>query len=180
MGEEPFYRAVEEHGVPQVDDAVEASEDLKFQERWWKFERAIWVFFLLVLIADALGAFGRGWLAKAQLKDPASGMNVKYERVERAGTPSTMQISLQPEAVQNGQAQLFVSDSLLQDLGAQRIVPQPEKSVVGGGGVTYTFPASGGAAELQIALEPKSPGVHRFRMQVAGRQAVEARVVVMP
>jgi hypothetical protein len=180
MAEQRLTNPVSGDEVPKVDNAVSIGEDLQFQERWWKFERLVWGFFVLVLLADVLGLFGRGWLAKAQLKEPNSGMVVDYERVERASTPSIMRIDFGPDAVVNHQLQLFVSESLVKELGTQRVVPQPEHSSIGDDGITYTFPAQGGKTEVQFALESSFPGVHRFTLQVPGKKAVGARVVVMP
>lgn len=167
--------------VPKVDRAVAIGEDLGFQETWWKFERAIWIFFLLILIADVLGVFGRGWLAKAKLNIPGSTLAVDYERVERASTPSIMRIRFLPGSEHDGAVHLFVNDKLLKELGTQRVAPEPERSVVGNGGVTYTFPVQGdGETEIQLALEPSFPGLHTFRLQVPGKQPVSARVAVVP
>ena len=155
-------------------------EDLQFQERWWKLERLIWSFFVLVLLADVLGVFGRGWLAKATLAEPDSGIIVDYERVERASTPSIMTIKVLPEGVSDGMLQLFVSDSVVKQLGAQRIAPQPERSVIGNGGITYFFPVSGANPDVQIALEPSFPGYRGFTLQVVGKKAIGAHIVVVP
>ncbi len=166
--------------VPKVDNAVAVGEDLEFQERWWKLERLIWSLFALILIADVLGFFGRGWFAKARLLEPDSGIAVNYERVERASTPSIMTIRFLPESIVNGSAQLFVSNSIVKQLGAQRIAPQPERSIIGDGGITYSFAASGSDADVQIALEPSFPGYREFSLQVPGKKSVGAHVVVVP
>lgn len=159
---------------------VAVGEDLQFQRRWWKFERIIWSFFLVLLLADVLGLFGRGWLAKAQRTDPAQTVTLDYERIERASTPSIMTFYLKPAAIEDGKIQLFVSDNLVKTLGAQRISPQPETSTLGNGGITYTFAATQAPATAEIQLQPSFPGVHRFRVQVNGGQAIEGNVVVVP
>ena len=75
-----LFDPVSGNEVPKVDNAVAVGEDLRFQERWWTFERVVWSIFSLILLADVLGVFGRGWLAKAELNNGNSGMHVKYER----------------------------------------------------------------------------------------------------
>ena len=176
-----MYTPVTGDEVPKVDNAVAVGEDLGFQERWWSLERMVWGVFALILLADVLGVFGRGWLSKAELHNPASGMAVKYERVQRAMTPSVISIQLAPQAVHNGTVQLFVSSTLVQELGAQRIIPQPEHSAIGGGGITYTF-LTNGTEPLTVNLELQSsfPGVHGFTLRIPGLQAAGARVVVVP
>jgi len=172
---------VRDERIPRVDDAVQVGEDLQFQERWWKFERVVWIFFLLVLVADALGAFGQGWLARSEDHRPGSGIDVWYDRVERAETSTVLRVQFRPEVVTDGKARLFVSDSVVKSLGAQRVSPQPESSAIGNGGITYTFPVDPvKPGDVQISMQPEAPEVARFTVQVPGREAVTKRVVVMP
>jgi hypothetical protein len=76
-----------EDSVPKVDGGIAVGENLDFHRKWWKFERAIWIFFLMILIADALGAFGRGWLSNSTKSAAAQTLTFDYERIERASTP---------------------------------------------------------------------------------------------
>lgn len=178
MSEQTFLSPVED-SVPKAGE-VAVGEDLDFQRAWWRFERGIWIFFLLVLIADLLGLFGRGWLAKAKATDPDQTLTLNYERIERASTPSIMTLHFGPPAIRNGEIKVFVSEDVVKSLGAQRISPQPEVSVIGDGGITYTFAATETPATAEIALSPSFPGVHRFRIQVAGGQPIDGHVVVVP
>ena len=167
--------------VPKIDNAVAVGEDLRFQERWWSFERIIWGFFALILLADVLGVFGRGWLAKAEIKNPNTSMFVKYERVQRAMTPSVVSIQFLPAAVHNNNVQIYVSNSMVKDLGMSRIIPQPAQSTIGDGGILYTFPTQGREPlTIDFELQSSFPGVHPFTMQVPGMQAAGGRVVVVP
>jgi hypothetical protein len=175
---QPFMSDVED-SVPKVGQ-VAVGEDLTFQRRWWKFERAIWLFFLLILIADLLGLFGRGWLAKAQVTDAGHLVTLDYERFERASTPSIMTFRFTPAAIKDGHIQLYVSEDLIKPLGAQRISPQPSSSILGSDGITYLFPATQTPATVEIQLEPSFPGRHRFRVQVDGGQPIDGNVIVVP
>jgi len=165
--------------VPKVGE-VAVGEDLEFQRRWWQFERAIWTFFLLVLLADLLGLFGRGWLAKAKRTDSAQTVTLDYERIERASTPSIMTFHFKPAAIRNGRIALYVSEDLIKSLGAQRISPQPLTSAMGDNGILYTFPVTTTPATAEIELEPSFPGPHHFRVQVSGGQSIDASVFVVP
>jgi len=178
MSARDFTSAVED-SVPKVEE-IAVGENLDFQRQWWRFERGIWIFFLLILIADVLGVFGRGWLAKAQRTDDAHAMTLDYERVERASTPSIMTFHFMASAINNGKVQLFISEDIVKALGAQRIAPQPESSTIGNGGVTYVFPAAGAPATVQIQLESSFPGIHHFRTQVAGGESIGGIITVVP
>ncbi|HLI76817.1 MAG TPA: hypothetical protein VKV02_07720 [Acidobacteriaceae bacterium] len=166
--------------VPKVDGTIAVGEDLEFQRRWWKFEKVVWSFFVLLLIADLAGALGRGPLANAKRETADGTLQVKYERIQRENTSSIMTLLPGQAAVHDGKLQLFVSDSILKEFGAQRIIPQPETSVVGAGGVTYTFPATSTPMTVQFELKPSFIGLHPFTIGVPGDEPVQAKAFVLP
>jgi hypothetical protein len=174
----PFTSPVED-SVPKVDGTVAVGEDLGFQRNWWRFEKAIWWFFLLILVCDVAGLFGRGYLAKASAHATDQTLVLDYERVERAGTPSIMTLHFDRSAIHDGHIQVFVSQSVVKELGAQRISPQPVLTTLNNGGMTYTF-AADGPCIAEIALSPSFPGKHHFSMHVVGGQAIDANVFVVP
>jgi hypothetical protein len=166
--------------IPRVEDAVSVGEDLEFQRRWWRFEKAAWVLLAVVLVADALGAFGRGWLARGERHAADGTLRLRYERIERTGTPSNLIIDFGPSAVHDQKVRLFSSESIVKELGAQRIIPQPTLSEIGPGGITYTFPATGSPASISIALQPSFPGIHHLELHVPGAAPIRATIVVLP
>src|SRR5436309_3501365 len=114
-----------EDSVPKVEGDVAVGEDLEFQRKWWKFEKIIWPILMVIVLVDPLGGFGRGWLAKAQRSTPDGALTLDYERIARASTPSVMTFKFGQNAIHNGRIILFVSESVVKPLGAQRIAPQP-------------------------------------------------------
>lgn len=179
MAKVPFESPVED-SVPKISDQVAVGEDLEFQRKWWRFEEIVWPILLLIVVADVLGAFGRGWLAKGHAETPDHALTLDYERVERASTPSIMMFRFGDAAIHHGRILLYVSDSIVKPLGAQRVSPQPAMSSVGNGGITYVFPASTSPASIQIQLEPSFPGLHSFRVQVEGSSPIQRNVLVVP
>ena len=179
MSDVAFEKPVED-SVTKINDEVAVGEDLEFQRRWWKFEKATWIVFSLLLLLTLLGAFGRGPLSHARAHSPA--LDVRYERVERTGTPAMLEVDFAPEIVQTGKLHLFISQSMVKELGAQRVIPAPETSALGNGGVTYTFPATIPPATVMIELQPSGPGVFRFQIADPDTSTapIERRVVVMP
>lgn len=161
-------------------DQIAVGEDLDFQRKWWLLEKIVWPILLLLVLCDVLGVFGRGWLSKARQSTPDNALALEYERMERASTPSIMTFHFGPEAIHNGHIVLYVSDSIVKPLGAQRISPQPVVSTIGDNGITYTFAASVTPASVQIALEPSFPGLHKFRVQVQGSAPIDGTVFVWP
>jgi hypothetical protein len=179
MATEAFSKPVEDT-VAKVNDEIAVGEDLDFQRKWWRFENAVWVFFTIVIILDLAGVFGRGPVAKTERHAADGTFDVKYERIERTDSPSMLTIQFAQSAIQNGAIRLFVSNSLVAQLGAQRVIPAPQQTTVGDGGLTYTFPATRAPATVALALEPAGPGIFDFTLGVAGAAPVQARIVVVP
>lgn len=175
----PSTKPVED-SVPRVNNEVAVGEDLDFQRKWWRFENAAWVFFTLIIVLDLAGLFGRGPIAKAERRSKDGTIDVKYERIERTNSPSILTIQFGQSAIQDGKINLYVSESVVKGLGNQRVIPAPQTTVVGDGGLIYTFPASKVPATIDFALEPVAPGIHDFAIGVVGAQPIHAKVYVVP
>lgn len=177
----PVRTSPVEDNISKVEDDLAVGEDLEFQRRWWRFERAVWWIFVLTIVLDLAGVFGRGPLAKAGDKTADGAMNLRYERFERFETPSILTIHFGPAAVRNGRIQLWVNDEVIKGLGNQRIIPEPQSSVLAEGGILYTFPVGRGSDSIEFALQPSSPGIKHFtlRLPEAGDQMTK-RVIVYP
>jgi len=169
-----------QNSVQKVNDEVAVGSDLDFQRRWWRFERIIWILFLILVVLDALGFFGRGWAAKAHRRTSDGAMDLKYERVERYRTPSVLTIEFGPNAIHDEKVQLWVSETLVKPLGNQRVMPQPASSVVGQRGILYTFPATTNPASVEFAMEPSSVGVVPLSLRVPGAEGLTVKIMVMP
>jgi hypothetical protein len=174
------YESRVEDSVPKVDNEIAVGEDLEFQRKWWKFEKVVWPILLLIVIVDLLGGFGRGWLSKVRRTTPDHALTFDYERIERGSTPSVMTFQFSPAAIHDGRVILHVSNSIVKELGAQRVSPQPSVSSIGNGGLTYVFPATGGQSSVQIELQPSFPGLHKFRIQVEGSTPIDGKIAVLP
>lgn len=179
MGAKPKTKPIEDT-VSRVNDEVAVGEDLEFQRKWWRFETAIWIVLTIIVILDLLGAFGRGYLAKAEANAIDGSVHVKYERIERFKTPSIMRVELGPGAVHDGKVRLWTSESLVTDLGNQRVIPQPQASVVGNGGTLYTFEATQNPMMVEFALEPGNMGVYDLSLGVEGLERLKLKIYVMP
>ena len=169
-----------EDSVERVNDEIAVGEDLTFQRKWWRFENAVWVFFTLIIVLDLAGLFGRGPIAKATRSAPDGSILVKYERIERTSSPSILTLQFAQSAIQDGKIKLFVSNGLVKSLGTQRVIPAPQETVVGEGGLTYSFPASRPPASVDLELQPTGPGLFDFTVGVVGAAPVHAKIFVVP
>jgi uncharacterized membrane protein YcaP (DUF421 family) len=83
-------------------------------------------------------------------------------------------------SVQNEAVQLWTSDSLVKPLGTHRVIPQPASSVLGGGGMLYTFPASTVPLTVEFQMQPAAIGSSELKLQMPGRATVRLHIFVMP
>lgn len=166
--------------VPKVDDEIAVGEDLDFQRKWWRFERRVWIAFTALIILALAGVFGRGPLAKASIHAGDGSMSLSYDRIQRTGTPSVLRVELDKPPVQNGEIHILASESIARELGAQRIIPQPQSTMIGEGGYTYTFPVSTLPAAIELALEPTGPGRFVFKISIPGGTGLEGHIIVLP
>jgi hypothetical protein len=140
----------------------------------------VWAVFTLIIVLDLCGLFGRGPVAKAERRTADGTIDVKYERIERTDSPSILTVRLGQPAIVHGQIKLYISQSLVQGLGTQRIIPAPQATEIGNGGLTYTFLATKPPASVDLALQPSGPGLYEFTIGVVGAQPVHAKVFVVP
>jgi hypothetical protein len=179
MVAEPFSTPVKD-SVAKVNDEIQVGENLDFQRKWWRFENILWIFFALIIVLDIAGLFGRGPVAKAERRSPDGTIDVKYERIERTDSPSMLSIQFGPTAIRDGKVNLYVSQSLVKELGTQRVVPNPLTTQIGDGGLVFAFPASKVPASVDLALAPTGPGVYDFTIGVVGAAPIHAKVFVVP
>jgi hypothetical protein len=174
----PFERPVTD-SVAKINDEVAVGEDLQFQRQGWRFERVVWVIFTVLIVLDLAGVFGRGPLANAAARSADDAFDVSYERIERSGTPSIMTVKIH-SAADDGHVELFMSDSALSDLGLQRVIPAPERTTLGAGGLTYTFPTGALPAVVRFEFEPVGMGIYHLQVGVPRRVPVYLAVAVVP
>ncbi len=182
-----MHTAPVEDSVAKIGNELAVGENLEFQRKWWRFEKVAWICFVLIVLLDIAGVFGRGPAAKAHVATRGGTMVVDYERIERFSTPSILTIHFNASAVHDGKIQVWVGDSVTNQLGNQRIVPQPLTSTIGNGGILYTFLSTPLPDSISFALQPANPGISHFQLRIPGARLAgqpldefDARIVVMP
>jgi hypothetical protein len=176
----PIHRTPAEDTVPKVNNELAVGEDVEFQRRWWKFEKVVWIVFAALIVLDLAGLFGRGPVAKAHAATTDGALSVNYERIERTGTPSRLTVKFGELAIRNNQVHMWVSDDLVTKLGNRLIAPQPATSVIGDGGLHYSFPATTKPAEAVFSLQPPAPGLFNLTLHVDGSPNLHLKILVMP
>ena len=165
--------------VAKINDEIAVGEDLDFQRRWWRFEHAAWIFFVVIILLDLAGAFGRGPLANAEAQSADHGVEATYERIERSGTPSMMTVKIN-DAADSKDVELYISDSAVGGLGLQRVIPAPVSTTIGNGGLTYQFPRGSLPATVRLEFEPVRAGLYHLAVGAPAQAPLRMTIVVVP
>jgi hypothetical protein len=166
----------------RVDGVLDVGEDIDFERRWWRMERAIRVVQGLLLVVGLAGILGRGPLNEADAQSERQGLRVHYERVARFRTPTVLDITIKRPALTDSTARIWVSQRYLDAVPVSRTLPQPREVMLVADGQVYVFPVAPAAdsAQLRFYLEPGSLGSQRGAVGPAGTRPVSFSQTVLP
>lgn len=171
-----------ERELPEVSNDLTEGFDPEFEKKWWTAEHVSWLVMIIVLIAGLCGFLGRGAWSRRTIDASANGFTIKYERVVRYKTPTLIIVRFHPDAMQGQHLLLRISDTVVQQLGEQLVVPQPTASTVVPGGLLYSFPInnSGQPQQVSLGLEPATVGPVQIQLQIPGRPPFTRSVFALP
>lgn len=162
--------------------SLEVSQDLEFQQREWKFERAGWVAMAVLILLALLGLFGSGPLSQGTEQAPGGGLEVGYERFARQMSPLELQIRLPVVAAEEGQITVFIDRQYLKSFQIEDISPSPERVVEAGDWMIYSFHVTepGQPGEISFHLTAQRSGVLAGRAGLDGGEEVEFSQFIFP
>jgi hypothetical protein len=178
------------HTLDAVDDELEIGFDQKFERKWRRLELASQVVMGLFVLAALAGLFGRGPFSHRTYRTADGRLALDFEPVVRAGT--TTQITVHfftPEGSKpTGEgaadpARLFVSSTVMEPLGLQRVIPQPDgaKAVAGGAVYQFAIPATADSAAVRFMLKPSGIGLVSAEVSDISRgRSLAWRQLVLP
>lgn len=129
-------------------------EDMRFQRRYWLFERIGWAILALVVAAATAGIFAGGPLSAAA--GTGDGFDATYERFARRGIDLTMTVTLPAGRT------LWVQGMGGFDVAA--IDPTPATVRSERGGLAYDFTPGGGMIVATFRLKPRDWGRQRLML----------------
>ncbi len=164
-----------------VDD-LQVDQDLEFQRREWKLERTGWLIMGLLVLAALLGVFGSGLLSGAVAGSPNGQLQVGYQRFARQQTTSELQVRVQPGAVQEGKARIWVDAAYLESFQIERILPEPESVEVSPERLTYVFDVRNADRPMEVVFFglPQKVGWRTGRAGLDGGQEVTFGQLIYP
>jgi hypothetical protein len=158
---------------PDVD------EDLAFQLKDWRVQRAGWAVLTLILAAGLSGLFGPGPLSNATASDGYA-LHVQYERFVRHGGQTNLTVRL--ASADPGPLQVTIGREYLSAFHVRQILPAPVRVQAGDSDLVYTFegPRQSGPVELKFFLQPESLGSHAGNLSAGPGPAVTLRQFTYP
>jgi hypothetical protein len=150
-----------------------------FQRREYLFERTGWVLMGLILIAAAVGLFGKGWLSEAVLSQDT--FRMEYDRFLHAGDITSLRLEIPAERQEEGIIAVAFPNHYLHKFRIERIVPEPESSAHGDQTVFwFTVTRTGQPVTLLFRLEPQEMGRLNGTIYVNGANGHDFHQFIYP
>ncbi|MGN6328765.1 MAG: hypothetical protein ACTHL5_07480 [Rhodanobacter sp.] len=168
--------------MPTKDRSIQIEEDLTYQRREWRFERAGWAVIAMLLLAGLLGLLGYGPLSQTQVGTQGALM-MSYDRLQRASAPTEYHFQADASLARNGQLRLRFDDALLDEVEMESILPEPVQTRAGPGYTEFVFAmdgAEGPPARLQFQFKPATFGHVRGRVRTQGAEPLVIDQIILP
>lgn len=151
---------------------LDVDQDLDIQKKEWVIRRTFLVVMAVILLLGMTGLFGTGPLSSATAGDAGEGLALGYERFVRHGGESSLEFEIHPDQVADGQVELWISSSYLDDLIIEQYSIQPDQVRAQGDRHVFVF----------LAEDPGEPITLGFsiRPDTIGRLSGEAGIIEGP
>jgi hypothetical protein len=165
-----------------INNELALGDDRDFERIWWRIEIGLWTFLVAVLVLALIGLLGHGPLAYKELSTSDKALEIRYERIAHYKSPAILQVRVHPQVFRDGKAYLHLSRVTVHGMGAQRIIPQPEKSMPDDDGISYLFPPEDPSLPLIVsfALEPSRAGLFRQEVRTDPDHKLFFNSIVLP
>lgn len=162
--------------------SLEIEEDIKFQLWEWRASRLGWGLMAVVLLAAALGVFGVGVFSGTTRKTEGGLLEVEYERFGRHRAPTSLVLSLGPEAVRDGKVRLWLDREYLHGLNIESITPEPDSVETQEDRLIYAFNAaeSGLPVLINYSLQTDHLGLRQGRVGIEDGPGVDFWQLIYP
>jgi hypothetical protein len=134
---------------------LQIEQDVAFQRREWRMERAGWVALATFVIAAAAGLFGDGPLSHATASDQSRQLVIRYQRFVRASASSELHLQVSASAANSGEITVWADRAYLRDVEVSSIVPEPTRVSQLGKHIVYAFAVAAAAESSEIAFRYK-------------------------
>jgi len=176
-----------------IDEELEVGFDQKFEKKWRRLEIGSQGVMVLIVLAALAGLFGRGPFSHRTHRTSDGRLAVDFEPLARWGTTTQVTVHLSSPITSSAaprgegatvQARVFVSNEIVEPLGLQQVIPQPNATEAIGGGAVYDFaiPPGQDSALVRFVLKPSTVGLvtAEVREGDAGSESLSWTQMVLP
>jgi hypothetical protein len=158
-------------------EGLSLGQDLRFEKRWWAFQRVCWALSLVLILLGVAGAFGRGPLSSRELHAKTFGL--RYSKVERLFNPSELEVVVQPADART--LELTIPGEYEACLPVVGATPTPQSERLGPRGRTLLFAAGALDQEqtIRLSIKPKRSGSCAGRFEMGG-DSLDISQLVLP
>lgn len=141
---------------------LEIDQDIEFQQREWRVQRVFWGVLLLIVLLALLGLFGTGPISSATAGSGDEGLRLSYQRFVRHGGEAELEFEVQPDQVQDGQVEIWISFSYLNDLTIEQYSIQPEEVRAGRDRHVFVFLVEESDEPVTVRLSIRPDKIGRY------------------
>ncbi|WP_409289777.1 hypothetical protein [Pseudomonas sp. KCJK8927] len=132
-------------------------EDMRMQQRVWRFERVGWYVLTVIVVLALAGLFGNGPLSNRQATSSDGRVEVEYQRLSRSGTTDKLRITVRGTGGEP--VMLMLGGSLLRKASIETLQPEPQTSFSHGNALLLQLGTSqDGIATLYLTLRSEYVG----------------------
>ena len=166
----PMSKPGKSAGPPSFEDSP------RFYEREWLIQRIGWTVLVLFLLVGAAGLLGKGPMAHDSIALPSGTLG--FERFARRHAPTEWVIDYST-APSGGSFEFAISSAYLSKFEVKAITPEPEKTEMKAGEVSFTFAAQSDG-RVVFHLDPQTMGIARGTIRIDDAAAIPLRQVIYP
>jgi hypothetical protein len=135
----------------KIEHSLELEDSIDLHKRGWVIQRFFWAFFILFLLAAALGLFGNGLMSKVEVK--AGNSTIEYERFGRYS--NLMNIKFY--GPDSGISEISFPLEYMNHFKIEKVFPKPESETQKDGRLIYRFDKDN-SYKINVELKPEEYG----------------------
>jgi hypothetical protein len=152
-------------------------EDMRFQGRFWRWERVAWLILILLAAAGLTGVLGVGPLS--WVKASAGPLTVEYERFQRVTRLVKFSFSISEHSASD--LRLHLNADFQKNFEISSIQPRPSRSAGGADGIDLIFAGEPGReARIVIWAHSRHYGLSHLTASADGGETANFWVMVYP
>lgn len=157
-------------------------EDPAFERRTARWQRLGWIAIGGILLAAALGLFGRGAFNGGNRTTPDGTLSVHYPRFWRQQSPMVLRLAIDGRHIRDGRAHFWLNRDYLDAVTLSAVTPRPTEERVLEDGVAFVVDVEPGADRATVRLEviPEGFGMLRGRVGPDPARALAFRQFIHP